>query len=541
MFLATLEWFTSARRIGFHVTARICRSIGGPIVLFIAVLIIKFFLDLICGKPKPGPVSKMTQRQKVRSAVLAQIMPSGDIHDLTRLAGRHYELVSVFIRLLGGKVGKRIYWPSVGPMVPDFDLIEVGNDVVFGSRSSLITSDGYGRDRIMIGDGTMVGDRCVVLPGATIGREAMIGSGALLRRNGDFPEKTIWTGSKGGNAVQFTTSSSVPTSSGPTLVGSSNNSDYGSSDDEKQLGEKNIGEKSIGEKTPNEKVVAVGVKDRTVTEITETDTCKPFGRAFYRHESDYYVLRIWQIVIYSVVSVAFTTVYWVMSIIFSLMALRAVIAYSSLAAYQDQGTARPFVLYGTLAAILAGISSVQGFLALGIVICIKWMVMGRRKEGSYHWDKSSYNQRWQFLLAWETVIKDCYGGAGMLPLITGSTYIVWYYRLLGATIGKDCAIHANGTPSVYFTEPDLLTLGDRVAVDDASLVCHLNSRGEFELHTLSVGDRSILRAGSRLMSGASMGEDACLLEHTLVLSGDHVENGDTLQGWPAEGFEGKRA
>jgi hypothetical protein len=34
---------------------------------------------------------------------------------------------------------------------------------------------------------------------------------------------------------------------------------------------------------------------------------------------------------------------------------------------------------------------------------IKWAVVGRRKEGSYHWDKSSYNQRWQFLLSCETL------------------------------------------------------------------------------------------------------------------------------------------
>jgi hypothetical protein len=36
--------------------------------------------------------------------------------------------------------------------------------------------------------------------------------------------------------------------------------------------------------------------------------------------------------------------------------------------------------------------------------------------GSYHWDKSSYNQRWQFLLSCETLIKDCYDGVGLLPL-----------------------------------------------------------------------------------------------------------------------------
>ncbi|KAJ5707687.1 hypothetical protein N7488_007488 [Penicillium malachiteum] len=533
MFLATLEWYTSGRRIGLHIAARICRAIGGPLVLFATVLIFKTLLDLICGKPKPGPASKMSTRQKVRSAVLAQILPHGDIHELTRIAGRHYELVSMAIRLLGGKVGKRIYWPSVGPALPDFDLVEVGNDVVFGSRSTIVTSDGYGRDRVVIGDGTMVGDRVVALPGVTIGRDAMIGSGALLRRNGDYPSNTIWTGSKGGDAVQFPTSNSVTTSTAPTVVGSSNSSQDGYSDDEKHPGEKTF---------PGEKPTMVVTKgtNNSTEEIPEKDTCKPFGRAFYRGEANYYVLRIWQIVIYSCLSVIFTTVYWLLTVVFSLLCLRAVLTHTSMPGF-GEGPWRPFVLYGVLASFLSAISFFQSFIAFGIVIGCKWMVMGRRKEGAFHWDKSSYNQRWQFLLACETLIKDCYGDTGLLPMITGSVYITWYYRLLGATIGKDCAIHANGTPNVFFTEPDLLTLGNRVAVDDASLVCHLNSRGEFELHTLKVGDRSILRAGSRLMSGASMGEDACLLEHTLVLSGDHVEDKATLQGWPAEGFQGKRA
>lgn len=517
MFHATLVWYTNPQRIGYHITAKICRALGGPIMLFVSVWITKFFLDLICGKPKPGPASKQTTGQKVRTAVLAEILPGGDIRELTRLVGRHYELVSMAIRALGGKVGKRVYWPSVGPALPDFDLIEVGNDVVFGSRSTLVTSDGYGRDRIVIGDGTMVGDRVVALPGTTIGREAMIGSGGLLRRNGDYPDNSVWTGSKGGDAVQFPSSTSTSMSTAPTVVGTS----ASSSDDEKQPNAKTYNEKQAS------------------SSVTEKDTCKPFGRAFYRHEANYHVLRIWDIVIYSVLSVTVTTVYWIISIVFSLLALLAILNHSNPAGLKN-GPWRPFSLYGLLSSLLAGISGAQAFLALAIVICIKWTVMGRRKEGSYHWDKSSYNQRWQFLLACETLIKECYGGSGLLPMITGSAYISWYYRLLGAKIGKDCAIHANGNPSIYFTEPDLLTIGDRVAVDDASLVCHLNSRGGFELHTLKVGDRSILRAGSRLMSGASMGQDTCLLEHTLVLSGDHVEDGDTLQGWPAEGFEGKR-
>lgn len=573
MFLATLNWYTSRRRIGLHTAARLSRAVGGPIVFFFTVLAIKTLLDFICGKPRPGPASKQSTAQKVRSAVISQIMPGGEINELTRLTGRHYELVSMAVRALGGKVGKRVYWPSIGPSVSDFDLLEVGNDVVFGSRSTIITSDGYGRDRVVIGDGKMVGDRVVAMPGVTIGREVMIGSGALLRRNGHYPDKTIWTGSKGGNAVQFTSSISnsgtvIETSSSSassssidekrmdepiiTIVGSSSATINADSIDEKQIREKTsaIAESSSStimssyEDQGNmaksvDKWTVVNSERDTVHNIATSDTCKPFGRAFYRHEANYYVLRIWQVVAYSVFTVIVTTVYWLATVVFALLALHAVLTHSKAVGFELHPW-RPFVLYGVLASILSCAYSIQAFLALGIVIFVKWMIMGPRKEGSFHWDKSSYNQRWQFLLAWENIIKDCYGGAGILPMITGSAYIVWYYRLLGATIGKDCAIHANGTPSVFFTEPDLVTLGDRVALDDCSLVCHLNSRGEFELHTLKVGDRSIMRAGSRLMSGASMGRDAGILEHTLVLSGDHVEDGVTLQGWPAEEFQGKR-
>ena len=125
-------------------------------------------------------------------------------------------------------------------------------------------------------------------------------------------------------------------------------------------------------------------------------------------------------------------------------------------------------------------------------------------------------------------------------MLTGTHWLTLYFRALGAKIGKDCALFAGGEPSLMFTEPDLLTLGDRVSVDDASLVCHINTRGKFDLNPLYVGSRSVLRSGSRLLSGARMEEDTCLLEHTLVMGGDVVDAGSTSQGWPAEEFQGSR-
>ncbi|KAL4982610.1 hypothetical protein BDW68DRAFT_182381 [Aspergillus falconensis] len=527
MLRVIIFWFTTPSRIGWHILARIYYAVVGPIIWFIAILLIKAILDLTCGRAQTGPVSKMSTRQKIRQAALFKVLPGGSLGPLTRLIGKHYELVSVAIRLLGGRVGKRIYWPSVGPGIQDFDLVEVGNDVVFGSRSYLVTSDGSGRERVTISDGAMLGDRAVVLPGVTIGEMAMVGSGSLLRRNGFYPPDTVWTGSKNGNAIQFPsigsnqntqTPSEKPKVSTPSSVGSASNSGTSSPEpfDEKTL---------------------ASVRARSDAEHGR-DTTRPFGRAFYQGLANFFVIPIPGIVCYSTFMVVISTVWRLMGVLSGLL----VLAHALRQEYRafDREWWQPFSVYGLFTAVVAAVSFAQTIIGVAVVITTKWAVMGRRTEGQYHWDKCSYNQRWQFYLTVETLIKDMYRGIGVLPMLSGTAYLNLYYRLMGATIGKDCALLANGDPNILLTEPDMVTLGDRVAVDDASLVCHLNTRGEFELHPLVVGDRSILRTGSRLMSGSSMGKDACLLEHTLVLSGDCVDDGVTMQGWPAEPFEGRR-
>jgi hypothetical protein len=82
------------------------------------------------------------------------------------------------------------------------------------------------------------------------------------------------------------------------------------------------------------------------------------------------------------------------------------------------------------------------------------------------------------------------------------------------------------------TEPDLVQIGDEACVDDASLVAHINSRGRFTLNRVVVGPGATLKAFSRLLSGAAMMPRATVLEHTLVLGGDVVEEDSIWQGWP---------
>ena len=52
---------------------------------------------------------------------------------------------------------------------------------------------------------------------------------------------------------------------------------------------------------------------------------------------------------------------------------------------------------------------------------------------------------------------------------------VWFFRLMGADIGRNVCLYPNGADPPM-TEPDLVTIQDNACIDDASLVCHINSR-----------------------------------------------------------------
>ncbi|UJR07117.1 hypothetical protein I4U23_011405 [Adineta vaga] len=110
-------------------------------------------------------------------------------------------------------------------------------------------------------------------------------------------------------------------------------------------------------------------------------------------------------------------------------------------------------------------------------------------------------------------------------------------------IGRNVCLYPTGGDPLM-NAPDLVTIGDDSCIDDASIICHLNSKGNFTLNPLIIGNRCVLRSQSRLLSGASMENYSTLLEHTLVLNGDTADQGTIWQGWTANDttlkYHGKR-
>jgi len=175
-------------------------------------------------------------------------------------------------------------------------------------------------------------------------------------------------------------------------------------------------------------------------------------------------------------------------------------------------------------------------LVLTIDIGSKWMLIGQRVPGSHSWDTSSYSQRWQLYLSLAPVRAFASGEHDFLGFFLGSQFLVWYYRALGAKIGRNVCLYPNGADPMM-TEPELVTIRDGACIDDASLIAHLNTQGVFTINRLEVGERCVMRTFSRLQQSAVMEPRSVLLEHTLVLPADTVKTNEWRQGWPAgQGF-----
>jgi len=82
-------------------------------------------------------------------------------------------------------------------------------------------------------------------------------------------------------------------------------------------------------------------------------------------------------------------------------------------------------------------------------------------------------------------------------------------------------------------EPDLVEMGNRVVIDCASVVCHLNTRGNFELAKIRLQNNTTLRARARIQQGVLMEPGSMMLEKSLAMTGEVIEADSVWLGAPA--------
>ncbi|EAU90635.2 AMP-dependent synthetase and ligase [Coprinopsis cinerea okayama7 len=493
---SVIKWFSDPTRVLYHFCARMVHVVLRPLIHVFVSILVKRML----GLNKECKAKDTTQLMLFRRYVNSVLLSKRALKNAFSILGTHYETVSIIYRLMGAKIGRRIYWPGSGIYCLDPELLEIGNDVVFGSRSELYTTDSLGSAKIVIGDGAMIADRVVLLPGTRVGRRTVMGSGALGKGGKEaYEDGSIWMGNGMGNAIRLSHGSKLDMSASTTPSTST----------------------------------------RTLNTGTE-DLTTPFGRAFYKRQAPYFVYPYWLIVVINVLCAILTAAYWSVAAVAAAQFLRLIVDNVPDARLFRKSWYRFGLLYGMVALSFVVILKIQAILSLLWVIATKWIIIGRRQEGQFDWDKSSYCQRWQLHLVLSRVVFKGYGNGGVLASFTGSAYFVWYLRALGAKIGKDCGIYVGGRMGLM-TEPDLVELGDEVNLDNCSVVAHINSRGHFSLNSLKIAEGCALRTGSRLLSGASMERQSMLCEHTLLSSGEVAEEGATYAGWPGKKLDPAKA
>ncbi|KAJ3020617.1 UNVERIFIED_CONTAM: hypothetical protein HDU68_010095 [Siphonaria sp. JEL0065] len=355
-------------RIGIHVLAVACRASLGPFFRLAATLFVK---KVIIGLFQAGQKTN-SQWQSLRHWIMKRLLGSGELCGTYSLLGRHYSAISAIYRALGAKIGKRVYWPGTAMPFYEFDLLEIGDDVVFGSRSKFVFSDAVETRPIVIGSGAMIADRCVILPGVVVGKNAMIGSGSLLYKNGKFAPGSTWIGSKGGNAMLW-----------------------------------EEGDRAAALRAP---------------------TLKPFGKAFFMRDASYRVYSQFSIILTNILFTMFTRVCW------NAVPLVGVIVsgfyFDRITSPPESKTMADVIGHAMFIGGAYGAYYVISAIALCVGIGAKWIIMGRRLPGSHDWDKSSYCQRWQLYITLQSM------QSGLLSTIRGSHFLVMYFRALGCKIGE---------------------------------------------------------------------------------------------------------
>lgn len=422
-----MEWLCQPSRIKYYLGIRVARAVLSPFFYMAAAVMVK---KLIIGKFKAGPRDTGSQWQLLRHMISSSLFSRKRIQHVTDLIGRHYELVSILYRSIGAKVGKRVFWPGHLPLTSgELDLLEIGDDVVFGSRASILFATTDSMEKVILCSGSNLSDNSIMLPGSILGKGACLASNSVCPEGWYLPERSVWFGSKGCE---------------PTCL------------------EKGDGIDLSGHLMSSE------VKLEQLQMTGDDSTLSPFGRAFYKRQAPFFVWPLSCIVIFSLLLKTSIVVFHTLPLLGALHAAGAMLYGWSFEArsYDDANYSFIHVYFVTIW-MFAGTHILRLIAWIVMEVLAKWLIIGQRTAASHNYDKSSYSQSWEIYMLATKIRK--FGRLNLLEFFSGTPYMADFFRLLGCKIGTDCCLYPSGADP-FMSEPDLVIIGNRCVIDCASIV-----------------------------------------------------------------------
>ena len=185
----------------------------------------------------------------------------------------------------------------------------------------------------------------------------------------------------------------------------------------------------------------------------------------------------------------------------------------------DEGDSIPLAaLYSVAVFVLVQVAT------FGIAIAGKWLAAGRIKPGRAPLWGAAYFRWW---------LADRLGELPPLFLLTGTPWLVWYLRALGARIGRDVMID-----SLTVRAPDLLSIEDGVSVGTAVNVENARVEGGMLIiGSVRLGRESVADSYTVLENDTALGAGARLGGLSALAAGRRVPAGEIWEGTPARRTE----
>ena len=154
-----------------------------------------------------------------------------------------------------------------------------------------------------------------------------------------------------------------------------------------------------------------------------------------------------------------------------------------------------------------------------IVVSLKWLVLGKSKEGDYPlW--GSYYFRWWFVNSLQKLIPDQFFG--------GSPFYPFYLKLFGAKVASDAQLS-----SITIGSEDLITIGKDASLSSGVVLNNAYVEdGLFKLRKINIGDHSYIGSNCVIAGDTIIEGHTELQDMTHIPVGSVIKTGEVWYGSP---------
>jgi non-ribosomal peptide synthetase-like protein len=165
-----------------------------------------------------------------------------------------------------------------------------------------------------------------------------------------------------------------------------------------------------------------------------------------------------------------------------------------------------------------------GLAATAFTIVGKWLLVGRYRAGERPlWSTFVWRNELVNALHWHLAEPFLVG------LLTGTPFVCWYFRLLGARIGR--RVYLETTDLCEF---DLTTIGDEAALNaDSTVQTHLFEDRVMKIDRIDIAARATVGSGTLVLYDTRIETGAALGDLSLLMKGEVLPAHTRWQGIPA--------